>query len=957
MHSTGNSFRKSERDVAKNKKRAKSKSEDDGNSQQAMPPEFVLREEAASSIAASGAVPHGQLRMALPNHNSSATGRAARCCCWISSRLVLAVAAALASLTCLRLDVPEAAGLSSVPVLPVPKGKSYLPFQRESIQTLVCSNRILLADEMGLGKTISVIGALNALLQQDEDGDDSDEKEQPPIRRVLVICPKTVIPNWDYELKNWLISADESAKSGWTTGIATAEKGLPSNLTNVLLINYDIVEKFRDELDRDWAPFDVVVCDEAHYLKNADAIRTKAVLGRLVVEEEARNRKRKRKKERRALSTQRLWLLTGSPLMNNPSELYTLLRAIDPQFETIPELKSLEGFSDRYSNRRESPWGVTYRGGRNLPELRQRLKATRKDGTPLMIRRRKAQVLKDLPPKRHQLLPLWDDGNRAATDEFERVQFALQSLSTKLEKRESSSKKDGGSFSEKTVPELRELLMFYGLDSTGRKKELVERLQEHAEAVREENVAREEDQGEGFGKETDRDDGETTVESEPGIYSSAQSALRSQQGRAGGSEILQEMLRVLNRKGINATRSDSDAIRGLLASARHETARLKVPHAIDLIKNSIESHKVVVFAYHRDVQTAVRAAFAETAVGIMGGDSLEERAEAVRRFQEDPSVRVFVGSIKAAGTGITLSAASHVIFVEMDWSPLVVQQAEDRCHRVGQKGSVLIQYLYFQNTIDEHLVGVLAAKQSAVTAAIDEAEGPASWLFDFGKHDGLCVADVAGSDPAYLEWLAETDVITRKPMLASALEELGFLSHHAVGSEPDLPVDNGVKIPAALKESSVVHDAATGVANFQFDFGKHAGKGVVDVAQIDPSYLTWLVKRGAHHNRLDLESALLSLGFLDGNDRASPESLPEEFPTTTARGGLLSQSGSFTLQFGKHKGQRLDEVPLGYLRWLESSGATRRNPLLAASLEKHLAERDTAIYSSRHLDNELTDET
>ena len=84
---------------------------------------------------------------------------------------------------------------------------------------------------------------------------------------------------------------------------------------------------------------------------------------------------------------------------------------------------------------------------------------------------------------------------------------------------------------------------------------------------------------------------------------------------------------------------------------------------------------------------------------------------------------MFIGSIGAAGVGITLTASSHVVFAELPLRPADMLQAEDRAHRIGQKGSVLIDVLVFDGSVDAHIAKMLVAKQDVADMALDDSTG------------------------------------------------------------------------------------------------------------------------------------------------------------------------------------------------------------------------------------------
>jgi hypothetical protein len=128
-------------------------------------------------------------------------------------------------------------------------------------------------------------------------------------------------------------------------------------------------------------------------------------------------------------------------------------------------------------------------------------------------------------------------------------------------------------------------------------------------------------------------------------------------------------------------------------------------------------------AHHKSVIRKIKDVFGDRAVTLTGDSSMDQRQSAVDRFQTDESVRYFVGSIKAAGVGITLTAASYVLFAELDWTPGAMTQAEDRCHRIGQRDNVLVHHMVLDGSMDARMAQTLIRKQEIADKALDRDTG------------------------------------------------------------------------------------------------------------------------------------------------------------------------------------------------------------------------------------------
>ncbi|KAJ1485867.1 P-loop containing nucleoside triphosphate hydrolase protein [Baffinella frigidus] len=227
-----------------------------------------------------------------------------------------------------------------------------MPFQKEGVKFgLARGGRVLIGDEMGLGKTLQAIAVAATYIE-----------EWP----LLVVCPSSMRGMWEQEILKWLPTL---VAEGEVNVIYTGKDEIDAD-SKVTIISYDLFAKMKDSIDG--VGFRVVVADEAHYLKNAQAKRSSAITP--VIK-----------------SADRAILLTGTPALARPVELFNLLNSLHPEM-----FDKFITFVYRYCDAHQGHFGLETGGSSNLEELHLVLQ------THAMVRRLKKDVLTQLPAKRRQ---------------------------------------------------------------------------------------------------------------------------------------------------------------------------------------------------------------------------------------------------------------------------------------------------------------------------------------------------------------------------------------------------------------------------------------------------------------------------------------------------------------------------------------------------------------------------
>jgi SNF2 family DNA or RNA helicase len=162
---------------------------------------------------------------------------------------------------------------------------------------------------------------------------------------------------------------------------------------------------------------------------------------------------------------------------------------------------------------------------------------------------------------------------------------------------------------------------------------------------------------------------------------------------------------------------------GETSSIRHALGIIKAAAAIKHLNDVLEEKaKVVVFIWHKDVAQLIYGAFPEKAVLYTGAESLAQKDEALQRFQEDPSIRLFIGNLQSAGIGVDglQYVCDTCIFIEMSYVPEEIRQAVSRLDRMGQKNPVQAQFLISENSVDEDVLDRLTEKAKNINIILNE---------------------------------------------------------------------------------------------------------------------------------------------------------------------------------------------------------------------------------------------
>ena len=230
------------------------------------------------------------------------------------------------------------------------------PFQKIGVEFLLQDKHTLLADEMGLGKTVQAIAAINA----------------GHMFTALIVCPASVKSNWKKHVEKycWI---------NWCQVVNTGSERIKD--IPIIIINYDLLlrEKIRKQLRE--RMYDVVILDEAHYLKNIHAKRTRYCLSRWGVAKQGR----------------RVWCLTGTPILNRPIDLYPILITLNHK-RMVPFVDH-QSFAFQFCGAFWDGAVLNDRGLSNVDDLKERING-------FMLRRTKEEVLPELPEKIYSYLTL-----------------------------------------------------------------------------------------------------------------------------------------------------------------------------------------------------------------------------------------------------------------------------------------------------------------------------------------------------------------------------------------------------------------------------------------------------------------------------------------------------------------------------------------------------------------------
>jgi SNF2 family DNA or RNA helicase len=455
------------------------------------------------------------------------------------------------------------------------------PYQAEDVEFMKTHPRCLNRNFMGSGKSIEAIALCDEL----------------KLRHILIVCKKTMIGNWFWEISKW--SDGDCLTPHENTQYDHKLAGLDLSAPRFVCVNYDLIAmpKYRELLQS--VPWDIIIYDEAHALKNHDAKRTRAAYTL-------------------SYRAPRVVFLTGTPIRNTPLDLFPLFHQMNPR-----EYRNWRQWRDWFCITEEDEIWLRGPSGKPYPRYIKRILPGVKNAEQLRqllnlysVYHDKKDILTQLPPKQYRQVPIELGPERAQYETMKDEYFAL-------------------------------------LDS--------------------------------------------------GVEITAPAAIAQ-----------------LTR--LRQICCDPNTL--LPEPPRTSTPSNKTLALLDVIDET--DGKLVVFTcFERYAQLLYQELEAKGIAyrTITGQVKADDRLKAELDFQNDPQVKVLVGTIGAMGEGLTLTAADTVVFADLFWTPAVNEQCEDRVYGRVDKGltgnkSILVIDLFCHDTVEEHVHAVVRAKEAMIDKVV-----------------------------------------------------------------------------------------------------------------------------------------------------------------------------------------------------------------------------------------------
>ncbi|XP_050542217.1 lymphoid-specific helicase-like isoform X2 [Daktulosphaira vitifoliae] len=481
----------------------------------------------------------------------------------------------------------------------------------------------ILADDMGLGKTIQTIAFYCFLIEMNIKGP------------FLVIAPLSTIPNWlseftkfSPELPSLLYHGSETERIAARSKFKKTHRVNDMNCYPIIITTYEVMRvdiKFLSTID--WK---YITVDEGHKLKNFNALTSKAM---------------------REFKCANKLILTGTPIQNDMTELWSLLNLLMPKlFDKLEDFNSWFVVDDFFDDNIKIA---------SMAKKNEILDIIQKVIKPFILRREKKETDLKLPPKKEVVI-----------------------YAPVTERQQELYKATLNKHMEVLLKQQKESVI---IDGPRPKRKCVERIVEYTDisAVKYESD-------------------EEIVESPDTAISVVMTNPFVQLKKIANHPYLVHMPLI---KGTKQIRVDEDIVK--------VSGKFQVLDAM-LSKLKFLGHKVLLFSTMVMILDIIEEFLMYRSykfTRLDGTMSIQERVENMRIFNTDPSCFVMMISTRAGGLGLNLTAADTVIIFDSDWNPQADLQAQDRCHRMGQEKPVVVYRLCSKDTVDERILDRAVAKR------------------------------------------------------------------------------------------------------------------------------------------------------------------------------------------------------------------------------------------------------